>query len=116
VPVKISDLGIKYPVVVTTEEIKPVTYWAEAIDPTAAGGIPTDMSMIGARNGEGTGAAAAKVEEPKIWKLRQYDFIIQFCWQPEPRGKRLDKTAKQPGDAPSTAAVEGDTGQTGDSS
>jgi type IV pilus assembly protein PilM len=115
VPVKISDLGIKYPVVVTTEEIKPVTYWAEAIDPTAAGGMPTDMPMVSARDGEATGAAA-KPEEPKIWKLRQYNFIIQFCWQPEPRGKRLDKVPKQPGDAPSTAAVEGDTAQTGDSS
>jgi type IV pilus assembly protein PilM len=121
VPVKISELGIKYPVVVTTEEIKPVTYLAEAIDPTAAGGMPTPPPMSDDAGERGVGAAANAVQQPKLWKLRQYDFVIQFCWQPQPRAKRLEnkrleKMAEQPGEVPSTAAVDADATQTRDSS
>jgi hypothetical protein len=44
-----------------------------------------------------------------MWNLRLYDFVIQFCWQPKPRGDRLKAMAEektQEGDVPSTAAVE----------
>lgn len=128
IEVKISDLGIKYPVVVTTEQIKRVDYFPEASDLTASGGMP--MASTGYDERGGAGAVAANgPQEPKIWKLRRYDFIIQFCWQPQPRGERLEKMAKgeqqegeQPqgetaaDEVPSTAAVDGDTAQTGDSS
>jgi type IV pilus assembly protein PilM len=113
VKVKISDLGIKYPVIVTTEEIKPVTYYPEAMD--TSDGVAMPSAPVRDDRGEGIGPAAAAEQEPELWKLRQYDFIIQFCWQPQPRGTRLDKKKmaqqEQPeGEAPSTAAIEGDAG------
>jgi type IV pilus assembly protein PilM len=114
IDVPISDLGIKYPVIVTTEEIKPVTYFPEATDMSATGTMPTGAGAYG-RGEEAVGPGAPGEKEPELWKLRQYDFIIQFCWQPQPRGARLDKkkmAQEQPpdGEAPSTAAIEGDTG------
>jgi hypothetical protein len=124
VKVKISDLGIKFPVVVTSEQIKPVTYLPEATDmsdPNGMAATPTyDRGGSYDRGEAGAGTAAPGEKEPELWKLRQYDFIIQFCWQPQPRGKRLEKdNAEQQspeGEVPSTAAVEGTTAPTGDSS
>ncbi len=114
VDVPISELGIKYPVIVTTEEIKPVTYLPEATDMSDGAAMPA-APVRDDRGESGIGQAAAGEKEPELWKLRQYDFIIQFCWQPQPRGTRLDKKkmAQQEqleGEAPSTAAIEGDTG------
>jgi type IV pilus assembly protein PilM len=115
IDVPISDLGIKFPVVVTTEQIVPVTYFAEAVDPNMVGGMPATSSEYD-RGATAPGAAANAQEEPKTWELRRYNFIIQFCWQPQPRGKRLEKQmAQQQGEATGTAAVEGDAATTGDS-
>ncbi|HJQ82165.1 MAG TPA: type IV pilus assembly protein PilM [Lacipirellulaceae bacterium] len=117
IDVPISELGIKFPVVVTSEQIIPVAYYAEAIDPNAVGGMPATPTY---ERGElGPGAAANEVEEPKVWNLRRYNFIIQFCWQPQPRGKRLEKQngeQQEQGEAANTAAVEGDAAPAGDSS
>jgi type IV pilus assembly protein PilM len=114
IDVPISDLGIKYPVIVTTEEIKPVTYFPEATDMSDGGAMPAAPVMPD-RGEPGIGPGATAEKEPELWKLRQYDFIIQFCWQPQPRGTRLDKKKmaqqEQPeGEAPSTAAIESDAG------
>jgi type IV pilus assembly protein PilM len=114
IDVPISELGIKYPVIVTSEEIKPVDYYPEATDMSNPGVIPT-APVRDERGESGIGQAPAGEKIPELWKLRQYDFIIQFCWQPQPRGTRLDKQKmaqqEQPeGEAPSTAAIEGDTG------
>jgi hypothetical protein len=119
IPVKISDLGIKYPVVVTNEEIKTIQYWSEAMD----GDSPGAQFTPPARDERGTaapgaaGSNGAADNQPELWKLRQYDFIIQFCWQETPRGQRFetrqgagpdgqapDETAE--GAAPGTAAVD----------
>jgi hypothetical protein len=51
-----------------------------------------------------------------MWDLRRYDFIIQFAWQPQPRGQRIEKMAKQGEAAPSTAAAAGEANLPGDSS
>jgi hypothetical protein len=55
------------------------------------------------------GAAVPGVVTPKMFKLRQYDFVVQFCWQPQPRGKRIEmaqkKNAPAGEGAPSTAAA-----------
>jgi hypothetical protein len=53
------------------------------------------------------------MEEPKTWKLGRYDFLIQFCWQPQPRGERLKKLAGESSEAPSTAAVDTQAADTG---
>jgi type IV pilus assembly protein PilM len=119
IDVPIKDLGIKYPVIVTSEQIKPVTYFPEATDMSADGGVPA-MTPTYDRGETAVGPAAPGEEEPELWKLRQYDFIIQFCWQPQPRGKRLEKEKaedEQPeGEAASTAATDGDAAPTGDNS
>jgi hypothetical protein len=47
-------------------------------------------------------------EQPKTFKLRKYRFLIQFAWQPQPRGQRLEKTQQQKAAAPSTAAAPGE--------
>jgi hypothetical protein len=39
--------------------------------------------------------------------LRQYDFVIQFCWQPKPRGERPEEWAQQQGELPETASLDG---------
>jgi len=110
VEVPIADLGIKNAVVVTSERVKPVTYLAEPLDGTTPGAMPT--MPVGPEGGALTGVPGEM--GPKMFKLRQYDFIVQFSWQPEPRGKRLEKMAQKknaaPGatsesEAPSTAAT-----------
>jgi type IV pilus assembly protein PilM len=121
IEVPIADLGIKYPVVVTTERTKPVTYMAEPIDPNMVNtGMP--MNVPGEPGAvPQAGAAAGQPAPPKTFTLRQYDFYVQFCWQPEPRGKRLEKMAKKNAapegtDTPSTAATSPETAATGPSS
>jgi type IV pilus assembly protein PilM len=106
VDVPITDLGIRYPVVMTQEKTKSVQYLAEATDEGASISSYPSPVMEGGR-GVPTRTGATGEEQPKIWKLRQYDFIIQFAWQPQPRGQRIEKMAKQgEGEAaPSTAAA-----------
>jgi hypothetical protein len=118
IEVPIADLGIKYPVVVTHLRTETVTYMAEPIDPT---GTP----MMG-RGYEGpsmpAGAGLPGEQLPKTFKLRQYNFIVQFCWQPQPRGNRLEKMVEQKaappaGDAEApTAAIEPGAAEAGPSS
>jgi type IV pilus assembly protein PilM len=123
IEVPIKDLGIKYPVILTFERIKKEIYSPEAVDDTAAGGMSMPSTSYGYGRGGGDergsplGAAAAPgIEEPKMWTLRRYDFLIQFCWQPQPRGERLKKLAGESGETPSTAAVDTQAADTGDSS
>lgn len=122
IEVPIAELGIKNPVVVTSERVKPVTYLAEAVDSATPGALPS-MSMEG---GAAIGTTGVPGElGPKTFKLRQYDFIVQFSWQPEPRGKRLEKMAQKKnaapaatpeGAEPSTAATTTEPAATGPSS
>jgi hypothetical protein len=84
---------------------------AEPVDPNNPNA--TMMSRSGAEGAmlQPGNAGVPGVEQPKTFKLRQYDFYVQFLWQPEPRGKRLEKMAQKkaapaPGTTePSTAAV-----------
>jgi type IV pilus assembly protein PilM len=119
VDVKIADLGIKYPVQLTSYSIKEVQYSPEAVDdPQQMGGaMPMAQSygygVRGEDGGYGGATTATEFKEPEIWKLRVYDFLIQFAWQPTPRSKRLDNMAKKESggeeEVPSTAAVPDDT-------
>jgi type IV pilus assembly protein PilM len=105
VDVPIPDIGIKLPVVVTHEKIRPVTYFAEA--PENAGGA--GARLAGAEGvAMAPGAAPQAGEQPKNFKLRKYRFVIQFCWQPQPRGQRLEKAAQKKAAEPSTAATAAD--------
>jgi type IV pilus assembly protein PilM len=113
VDVPIADLGIRHPVVVTREKTKTVQYLAEATDED-----PSRVSMGPSMEGRGgvPTSGTAGQEQPKIWKLRRYDFLIQFAWQPQPRRQRLEKMAQEGQAAPGTAAAAGDVALPGDSS
>ena len=66
----------------------------------------------GRDSGYGSPSAATDIKVPENWTLRRYDFLIQFCWQPTPRGTRLENMAKKASgneEVPSTAAVPDDT-------
>lgn len=110
VDVKIADLGIKYPVQLFSFAIKKEQYLAEALDdPEAAGGMGMPMAMPSMYGGRGEGggygptATAGMEKPPEVWTLRRYDFLIQFCWQPTPRGKRLEKLANGASDEEDTS-------------
>ena len=121
IDVPIKDLGIKYPVILTFERIKKEIYLPEAVDESADGSVSMPTSGYGRRGGEeggmlGASGTGAETDEIKTWTLRRYDFLVQFCWQPQPRGERLKKLAGESGETPSTAAVDTDAADTGDSS
>jgi type IV pilus assembly protein PilM len=105
IDVPIPDLGITFPVVVTREKIRPVTYFAEAPENAGAAGTrpagPEGSLMA-------PGGVAPAGEQQKTFKLRKYRFVIQFCWQPQPRGQRLEKMAQKKAAEPSTAATTAD--------
>jgi hypothetical protein len=46
------------------------------------------------RGGE-AGIQPGLEKPPEPWKLRRYDFRLQFCWQPKPRGKRQEMMAER---------------------
>jgi type IV pilus assembly protein PilM len=124
IEVPIADLGIKYPVVVTHLRTETVTYMAEPIDPNNPTGMPMGMGNRGfegpAALPGGTGLPSEQL--PKTFKLRQYNFVVQFCWQPQPRGTRLEKMAEQKAAPPAgeaeapTAAIDAEAAGTGPSS
>ena len=106
IEVPIADLGIKFPVLVTSAKVQIVTYMAEPVE--GVGGAGASMSPGGGPEGMPMQPGATGVggeELPKTFKLRQYDFIVQFCWQPQPRGVRQKIMAEKKNTTPSTAAV-----------
>jgi hypothetical protein len=115
VDVPIAKLGIQFPVVTTQNPIVSVTYLPEAIGGDTSGRSMRSPRMEG-REGLSRGGVGGDgtMSEPKIWKLRRYDFTIQFFWKETPRSARQEKPAGETGDeAIDTAAVGDDTGPTG---
>jgi type IV pilus assembly protein PilM len=94
IDVPISDLGIKFPVVVTSARIQTVTYLPESADATASGNAPRSMTPEGLSTTPGAPTNATG-EQGKSFKLRKYPFLIQFCWQPQPRGQRIEAAKKK---------------------
>jgi hypothetical protein len=113
-------------VILTFEKIKKEIYVPEAVEESADGSMPTMPTSgygdYGRRSGSdersmpGPTGVGPGEEEVKTWTLRRYDFLVQFCWQPQPRGDRLEKLAGEREEAPSTAAVDTEAADTGDSS
>ncbi len=108
IEVSMADLGISDPVIVTSEKVKAVTYLAEPVE-SADGSTPmmpmAPMPTAVPEGGVAQPGATPAEQLPKTLKLRQYDFIVQFCWQPKPRGDRLKALAsKAPVPGGATAA------------
>lgn len=95
VEVSLKELGVSYPVMVSSYKPVAVTYdpnaasqeeatkaWREytaSQDPTTGG--------FGGRGRTNT-QEEADVKPPEHWKLRRYEFEVQFIWQPQPRTER----------------------------
>ena len=95
VPVPMKDLGISYPVMVSSYRPIPVTYDPNAATQEEASRAWGDYRSAteGDDRTAGFGAAPKKetdveVKKPEHWKLRRYSFEVQFIWQPKPRGER----------------------------
>jgi type IV pilus assembly protein PilM len=98
VEVPYSKLGLAAPVVITENPIIDVDYLPDAVGAEAG----RNMSALP----ETTGRPGDTVEQgPKVWKLRRYDFTIQFYWTPTPRSTRLAPPAATSGEPGDTAAV-----------
>jgi hypothetical protein len=101
--------------VITENPIISVTYLPEAVGGDTYGrSMPS--SMMEGREGMSRGGLVgdSTVPEPKIWKLRRYDFTIQFFWKETPRSARQEKPAGEAGEeAIDTAAVGDEAGPTG---
>jgi type IV pilus assembly protein PilM len=101
--VKISDLGVKYPVVVFKKKVQHVEYPAESVE-----AFQQRVAALTAPGAPGAGQPAAGTELQKMFTLGRYDFVLQFMWQPQPRSAREEKE-KQPQGPPAegtdTAAV-----------
>lgn len=99
--VPIKDLGIGYPVIVQSWRVRPV----EMRDPNAE--VAEQSEEMGAAAGPG----GMRGEEPEATvptiKLRQYDFVLQFCWQETPLSKRLNPQPAAPAGEPGTVATLG---------
>ncbi len=98
VEVSMKDLGISYPVMVSNYRPVPVTYDPNAIDAEEASRRASEyrnatQELGGAGFGGARRPAARRnddpaPEPPEHWKLRRYEFEVQFIWQPKPRGER----------------------------
>ncbi len=102
--VKFKDLGISFPLVVDESNIINVTYdpnagSAEEATGNANRGMMGAGEMMGGGMGRGpAGAGAAAPPPQELWKLRRYDFTVQFFWKPTTRFLRHN---------PEAAAAEG---------
>ncbi|MEO0528947.1 MAG: type IV pilus assembly protein PilM [Planctomycetota bacterium] len=92
IDVTFEELGIGYPVVITKNRIIDVEYDPEATEADGPGGRAPARRAAPVGRGRGPGgrglAGANEPEEPELWKLRRYDFIVQFAWTPTLRHTR----------------------------
>jgi hypothetical protein len=103
--VRIADLGILYPTIVTARRVQDVTYLAESAEAAQQRINAFNRPDIEGRQ-PAVGANAAEPPEPKKFKLRQYDFYIQFCWLQHSRSEREAKTVPSAEAEPGTASVD----------
>jgi type IV pilus assembly protein PilM len=120
VDVPIKDLGIHHPVVITDLRIAEVRHVPETTDDDLSGGmgrgnIGAGYSRMPMREDVGEMGAVGDEKPQEVWKLRRYDFRIQFCWQPQPRGERQEELATNVDGSPQTAAAGEDVTGLGDS-
>ncbi len=82
-----KELGIDFPVVVTKKKIEKVTYSPDAAEDGRSSG--PSFGGVGMPTAVGLGVGNSdQPEVPEVWKLRRYDFILQFAWTPTPKNQR----------------------------
>lgn len=104
IDVPIADLGIKFPVVVTTATTRKYTYSLQPPDAATAGATYSASESPYATPYPTVTGSSTGAEDPNLIELREYEFIIQFAWQPQPRSVRQEKRAQRA--VPNTAARE----------
>ena len=108
VEVPIPKLGIQFPVVTTENPIVSVNYYPEATDGE------TGAKLMSRGPDMGIGGRGDEPAPPKMWKLRRYDFTIQFFWKQTPRSVRQAPPATAEGEESlDTVSVDGGAGPTG---
>jgi type IV pilus assembly protein PilM len=100
VEVPISALGISHPVIITKSRVEPRTYSS----------VPSDETRLEQAGGSGRTssrepAADAATASAETWKLRQYDFIVQFAWKQTPRSTRKQEAEKKAAETPVAAVA-----------
>jgi type IV pilus assembly protein PilM len=93
VNVLIADLGISHPVVVTQNKIYDVQYDPEAIGEQG----PGQRQVLGMPRSRPGDQDDEEVKEPVRWKLREYDFVIQFAWSQKSRSIRQGERNSEAG-------------------
>lgn len=110
VEVPFSKLGISHPVVITSNPIREATYDANAStveEATANANMLRSQAegMLPVAPRPVAGVVRPGEEVPPLpdppWKLRRYDFIVQFAWVPTP------KTVRKNGKPAADAGLEG---------
>ncbi len=87
--VSTKELGISYPVLVDPQKVYPIT----VTNPNAQKDV---VARGEARVGLGAGAAAvAKDDEGDVVKLRRFDFVVHFAWQPKTPSERHKEAEEQ---------------------
>ncbi|TWT90683.1 Competence protein A [Pseudobythopirellula maris] len=101
VEVSFKQFGISHPVVVTENKIVTVQYDPNAVSEEDTQGRGSSRSSRGGfrspRGGNPRGND--ELEQPEIWTLRRYDFIVQFAWADTPRYQRLKNAEEAAPDA-----------------
>ncbi|QDT72155.1 pilus assembly protein PilM [Lacipirellula limnantheis] len=103
VDVSLKDMGISRPWLVAGKPLK-----SEPIDPDAAlmgdggigGGMPAGFGALAPAAPVAGAEGAAPGVDPalpvsKIFEVKRYDFVVQFCWQPKTRAERREAAAKR---------------------
>jgi hypothetical protein len=113
VEVPLSKLGISHPVVITRNPIRSISYDSTADSPEAATAnmnmrMQAEMQPEVAR-APVIGPGGRKEELPPLpdppWKLRRYDFIVQFAWKPTPKTERKNGKPADDASLDDTASV-----------
>jgi type IV pilus assembly protein PilM len=96
--VSMEELGISYPIVITKNPIYEVQYTPQTLsemEMTRRRSMGVEDTRGSTRGTRGRPRAARNAEEeikpPEVWTLREYDFVVQFVWQPMPRSERIAK-------------------------
>lgn len=84
-PMSVDELGIGFPVIVSSSRIRPD--WLDTELGVTAGGLPGPGQARGPRRGRRPpGRDRPGAEDSEGIKLKRYEFVLQFVWQPKSPG------------------------------